>query len=1308
MFCNNKKKKFNIFCLSIVTGLVTSLVFLTTFSSAKNNEVLSLSNQVTTSSSKNSGQTVEKNNYDLSLDTQLPQPRFFRAIDVLHDDRFNKYNIPDFLSLPNYKQLLMEKVFEEKEYIFHDASSIVDVNQLNIYHVTQVSTSKIETVFECYINENHIMSGMTISFYGFTPIGTYVCTDKVVSDFSMKNQAIPQCSVLKNNKPLDKSYLFSDPKTDSNVDTIYTLNSSEIDKGFLQEIFNKLIMGNKTGITYESIDSVKLQFDNTTGKIYVYAIALKQYYDSNNNFVDNKIEWFNTYKIFNAPIKMTYCSIDVYDSQNFSQDFKIEDNFPVDQKYSSKHVSDFDDSSLIDVISDAWLFNSPASINDVIKPYVDLQDSNLAKIDSLSIVNRDLMNGTITIVPTFKNIYIQNIFYDKYTFEKVILSGFYAEKDNTVITDDSQEWKMKASDVISNPTLRDEFLEKFFAKNIKYPASSATYKNISILNYPKPVANNRTGELGITLQFDNLVLKNGQIVSSVKKELIISGFDLQYPTEFNNNITIDAPIDDVTGKPININDQDLEIKIKKSILDIFNNESTRIADNVPKNITENDFAININSKDIKNKRVLLTINLYDYYDKLGILVQDQVDNPLTSSIVIMQNFTRFEPTKNDSYIYDVKKNNEIIPLQYFQNPNTNSNLKQIVFDSLLERRRDNKISLPESFAISDFSIYLDSSKYTTDLDIAYGTGKIYLVIDLYKYYNNVGIEVSDVNNPLKINIELYGWKKFISTFTSTNIQITLNKDENFNTDIDLNSLKKVIWTHKNEVFNNEIPYYDDEQKFKDNINVESLGLEYNQQSKKVDLICKITLLKYFNDGSIGNNLVNENIRILGFNGIAPTKFFDGTEIAANITDLLPSDLMNQQNDIQNLNEEFKNFIIDKIVLPNKIGITKKDIVSVKFSSPNNLKGTIVLEELVINAYVNYGSTKQETHFRPNNGLIISGLKIVQQTIAKVTTVDITEKNLNISSTTDKTLLRILREDKYMNLVFGTTLPNIDSIGSVKIIEKVYFNDQSGNVAPYIKTDIYLNSYFDENGIYQTVPDAQPKIIRNIIFTGFKKLEPTQLGVVYAETSVFDKVFSDIGPVSIKMFLPSVIDDNWLIIQEKLMKLINICYELYPNAFKNVNIVNDEGKIAFANKRILDENNGIIYADPQANWDFISDNLSLQQQAKDNISSAAKKAIENPDLNNDFSWGKMQFKLRMINGLTINKVSGEIINDKLDNSQSLLTINCSGFSVNYNSGNATSSNTWVTIVIISSVVSVLVFIALIIYKIVKRKQDKALN
>ncbi len=1233
------------------------------------------------------------------------------VLSILPNTNINPYSAIEFSSLAERDKLLIDEIFNNRKTIFNSLPNSFSTNNINIIkfitNSDDVTTAKVIFTINNYYQDWQSVSNppleCTLTLEGFAK-GITSANENTNLNLNVDNfnfsEKIAQFAILQNNDYLESNY-----SLDYTGQTI-PISASELDINFLQQFFNLVVAGNKESITYNNITNIALRYDNINGKIHVEWFELNAYYDNTSNQLQQRVKKFDTPNLTLSGFKK------LTDDNLFS--FKN----TIDIKNNSESVNDINQDILLDRLNNdpnySIFLTNPT--NPTI-PYPSFDVNLFGKVIAIESFKRNELEGTISFKPKISNVYISPfqgsndlVYVNEYPFnEEVIITGFYAVGKNTIISDAEYTWGMKASDVQDDPVKQLEFLGKFYQNNIKYPYPGSTSDDLSINVIS---ADNSKGELVATFTFA------GYQVNGVKEtpphttgQLTIRGFDTQAATDFNYNVTID-PILDSNNDPMNIYDvseSDIKTKLIENNYAIFNQLVLN-----PATITPSDFEIISLERDFATKNIYFKIKLNKYWDSLGKLNDDP---PLISprSFTIGKFTVNDETLDNYTYTYYVPNiSDQKLPSTYFTNPNYVENIlamKTYVVQSINEQVRLGYLSIP-SITEDNFTISLNTNNYSNEtIAQAYGSGKISLVINLHKYYNNKGELIENQAEPKVLYATLTGW--YIYNTSILTKEITLSASESYDTSIDEDTLKQVILDHNDEIFK-DAPFIDESNYdgYKDNLEVTIDS--FRNDNNSVSLICTIGLKYYFSNGSyVSSPDLFGLLTIKGFSQLTATTFTDELEISAGIN-VLPTDLFKNQNNLQSLDSNFKSFLLSKVVLPNKIGLTVNDFKSITLSDPNNVNGTIKLTGLTINGYDYRGNRTDKSL---GHEILITDLSKVRQTEIVEDHLDLTTSSssafaADITSITEEDLKTIIMNNA--EYIFDGTLPSINSIENVEIIKiddnySNYFPDINAQFptpkTPYLKVSVTLNSRY--NNIGQLEENVLTTLSTPIWIYGFANPKQTQLLSFTVPSSLIKKVFDNNG---IGIFLSDVIDDNWGAIQSMLINLINECYknmELRDN-FVSVIEKDAEGNIAWATKTET-VNGKSFYFDGSSNWDFLTNDISLQNKAKKRLADAAEKAINNPDNNNNISWGKMEIDLRMLRGIVGSGYSAKLGN--LSINQGRLLLRAEGFLVSKQSSLQQAfdlTNIWIIIGSVIAGFTLIAIICLAFYKIKQAKQNKEID
>ncbi len=1220
-----------------------------------------------------------------------------KTLSVKSDQNISRYSVSEFLKLANWKELIRNFIFEKKEEIFSILPSDFTKDDINLDSISlvdgnDVTKGTLSFKIKNYYKENvpvlNELLTVELSLIDFSK-GSTILKSKNIS-LDNFNDYYAQASILLSAQAQDIPKVFDQQYVIGN-DQPDTLSSDQLRENFLNQILEKCLGGNTDGLTSEDIGTIKVKyFDNKKGEIAISGIYLKRLYDTSiqAGIITNPNKWlFDDAK--NNPIIVS--GFKPMDQNAFT--LKNEVEIP---DVTSGKTSSYDKKRLLDLLNDQknliYEGTLPNSYNfDYDKNY------QIGQLTDLNIQSTDPIEGTITINKIkVKNLLVnstissdQVVFVNEHTFDDVSikLSGFYAENQNTIFKIDGDWTEYLPSDIYYNEETRKKFLKEYFEKNVEYPGS-ASANDLSIEDYVD--VDNAKGKIKVKLKLENGLIAGKPGV--VEKEVTINNFKTQGPTEWiNHNIPLEV---EEKYDIYNFNNRNIKELILKN--------STKYIENPPPDLTISDIELQRvyydeeehkekHSKiDYVNKKIIFKPQIKRWFNSKG--MPNWYDDATKKNVKkskyeyeITNFFVNQSTEENYHYEYNVNLPNETINKDFFIDPNVDA-LKTIVTTSL-NAEATKGLSLP-TIENSDFDLSLENVVNDESKDYLFGSGQINLKITLKKYYTKEGKISTDNDPPIALFVKVKGWKVYNTAFLNTSFDWGNGiKSSDMNDDF----IKDLIWKNRTNILFDYL-FDDNETKFKDNLVVTIY--EPQQVENKVFFKVNVQVKEYFANGEYKNDAnLQKEITVNGFTPSSlKTEFADNISIPANLK-ILPSYL--EKNWKSQL--EFRLLILNKVLLPYKVGIVSNDIKSITFESINDKEGTIKVKQIVISAYDGNSNNKVEiTHDFTNLTITELDKSIPTELIANELENNSVYRNLfYINAQNLKTIVK----DNYSKLF--NQLPNgKDSIEKVELKNPELTSDNFLNGEVYIK--ITLNSWIGDDGQIKTMEENGPKVYgesENIKLFNFDTPKPTQVPNVIN----FNISTLDVGQVkpNITIFDKSVIDNNWRWIQLRFADILNQSYKSDITKWTSVIPIYNKNTKEYE----LVPNN--VSKDENATWNFISTEQE-QNSLKNALSLAASQAINKPNQYNNGSLGKIQVKVKLLKGFKKDQ-NNNIVYGDLSDSQGTILINISGFKSTDNANlDNSNSNVILWASIGSTIAALTLIIALIIILVVVKKNKHKEN
>lgn len=1225
---------------------------------------------------------------------------------VKDDRNIARYSIDEFLKLSNWQELIKNFIWNKRNDIFNVLPSSFTSDDIILDSIsltkkddnnTQGNLSfKIKNYYKNNLPVIDPYLGVNLTLTDFSK-GSTILKNKIV-DLVNFDSYYAQGSVLRSSAQAqqDKPKVFDQQYVINNKESPLQLKSSELNQDFLQQVFDQCFGGNIDGITDTDITAIKIKyFDNKEGKIAISGIYLNKLYDTSirDGIITKPNNWI--FDDENEPIIVS--GFKTMDQAAFT--LKNETDI---LNVSNEKPSSYDKNKLLTLLNQ----NKDLIYDNTLPESFNFQYDtkySIGQITDLQFTS-DPINGTITASNIrVKNLLIRSdinhdqiVFVNEYTFinQSITLKGFYAENQNTVFTIDGNWTNYLPSDIYygwkypdqypnENQVLKN-FLSDFYTNNIKYPGT-ATASDLSIIDFND--VDNAKGKIKVKLKLENGLIAGKPSV--VEKEVIINNFKTQGPTEWiNHNIPLEV---EEKYDIYNFNNRNIKELILKN--------STKYIENPPPDLTIDDIELQRvyydeeehKEKHFKidyvNKKIIFKPQIKRWFNSKG--MPNWYDDATKKNVKkseyeyeITNFFVNQSTEENYHYEYNVNLPNETINKDFFIDPNGGA-LKTIVTRSL-NAEATKGLSLP-TIENSDFDLSLenvvnDESKY-----YLFGSGQINLKITLKKYYTKEG-KISTVNDPpIALFVKVKGWKIYNTAFLVDTSFDWGNGIESSKMSDDF--IKDLIWKNRTNILSDYL-FDDDETKFKDNLVVTIYTPQ--QVENKVFFKVNVQVKEYFANGEYKNdaNLQKE----ITVNGFTPsplkTEFADNISIEANL-DILPSYL--EKNWKSQL--EFRLLILNKVLLPYKVGIVSNDIKSITFESINDEKGTIKVKQIVISAYDGNSNNKVEiTHVFTD--LTITNLGKSIKTELKAYELENNSVYRNLFYINAQNLKTIVK-DNYSKLF--TSLPNgKDSIEKVELKNPQLTSDNFLNGEVYIK--ITLNSWIDDDFQIKNGTKVYGEN-ENIKLFNFDTPKPTQVPNVIN----FNISTLDVGQVkpNITIFDKSVIDNNWRWIQLRFADILNQSYKSDITKWTSVIPIYNQNTKEYE----LVPNN--VSKDDNATWNFISTEQE-QNSLKNALSLAASQAINKPNQYNNGSLGKIQVKVKLLKGFKKDQ-NNKIVYGDLSDSQGTILINISGFKSTDNANlDNSNSNVILWASIGSTIAALTLIIALIIILVVVKKNKHKEN
>lgn len=339
-----------------------------------------------------------------------------------------------------------------------------------------------------------------------------------------------------------------------------------------------------------------------------------------------------------------------------------------------------------------------------------------------------------------------------------------------------------------------------------------------------------------------------------------------------------------------------------------------------------------------------------------------------------------------------------------------------------------------------------------------------------------------------------------TTINTSNINIsndpTLSKktvDSVTTTDI-----KNYLWSNKETYFNN-IP----ETASSDSIQVTI----DNKQSNSGTLTISVKLTDIYNNSGehiTGEPGIKAQIQMQGFLSENKSTTFSGTETnVSSITEL--SSMV--PTDITSSNSHLKEFIFNNLIQNKAPSTTVSNIVSVSLGDASNTNGTLVINSIVVNKYQDANGVVHNEETTLTGNITLHGFQTRNKTSLISSTVNVISNSELNKKTTDN-----VTEIEIRNFIFenkNNYLSNIPSNFSSTDID-VVFGAKKSSVGE-IEITIYLNKYYDSNGIEQTSNHGLEFSAKVVGLTALNKstsFSPTKTSV--SGTSLASKFPSDVS------------------------------------------------------------------------------------------------------------------------------------------------------------------------------------------------------
>lgn len=670
---------------------------------------------------------------------------------------------------------------------------------------------------------------------------------------------------------------------------------------------------------------------------------------------------------------------------------------------------------------------------------------------------------------------------------------------------------------------------------------------------------------------------DGNITTHTFPPITINGFPQRSST------TISTSNIDISRYPILSNetvDSVTEDDIKNYL---WNNKETYFL-NLPSDARENSLYVTIINRESSTGTVQVLVKLIDIYDGSGNHV---IGEPGISKEITITGFTSENKSTTFSGVNtNVSSNSELARTVPTDITNTNDELKQFIFDNLIQNKAP-------------------STTVSNIINISFGTASniegtlVVNSITLDRYQDSNG-KVHTGAQVFTGDIKLTGFQvRTQTTFDNSNINV--NSDHQLNTkttdNITESEIENFIWTNKNEYFSNLPPSFA----------LSDIDVVFGTKKPSIgEIEITIFLNKYYDSNGIEQSInhgMQFSSKVVGL--VAEDK---ATSFSALKTSVVGTNLTNTSpTNIDSSNSDLKTFVVNNLLINKPSNFTASNITSISISEKNNLDGTLRINDITINKYLNSdGVLVNDTKIIPAN-IKISGFKVTGETSLD-SSIDISRisslNSLNTTEVSDNDIKDALFENK--NSFFSNLPPSFASNDiSVSVIDK--FSSEGK-----IIVDVSITKYYDSNGVEKTSP---AKEFTSISIFGFQKLNQKTQVITNGENNISNTSLSQIIPQNIEptnVELKKYIADNLVINKPADFSYENIV------SLRILNFNNIEGTITIDNlvlNNTFNENGGLVQSQTDFNTSFTISGFKTVEPTKQITSKFNDSSFSDVNINN---------------------------------------------------------------------------------------------
>lgn len=668
----------------------------------------------------------------------------------------------------------------------------------------------------------------------------------------------------------------------------------------------------------------------------------------------------------------------------------------------------------------------------------DVDNDMLIEFNS-TLPNPNNLNGTINIDYSINNYYnfdgILETNPNRPLKGSILFRGF-KNISETVVNKDVKI--PNVSDVVASTLSKQQVIE-LVERNVSLffnstPDDGVIINNINITNNEL----NLEGKLEIEITYSNYYDQNGNLVTSptTVQDILLSGFKKVKKTTYNTNIILPIKNELYPSdlSPSNITN----ILSDSSVLPLF-------LVNYPPDFSARDILeVKITERNNLQGSVTVDLKIVNYYDDKGNI---QSTNALVINNVIINNFSSNKPTEFFNQLIaspSDKISNEIA------SEIANKDLQKFIFENISKIA----VGLPSNFSMSNLRNVL-----VLDTNNLEGTMKVEIGIN--NYIDQEGVLQTTSIHKWTVNIK--GFRTVVGT--EINPTIHLNDVSTIKpSDVDNVELINIIMRNKNIIFNS-LPDKFNEQ----NIIIKSL----EPNDSEGFLVANISITSYYSSsGKLenANNPLDATITFFNFGTVEVTKINGSFELK-HVNNYIASEYP------VNRLKELIFFNLNGIIPSLPENFSYNDIKNVEIKSTDNTNGTLLANITITN------------FFDPSNGLVdtintlsgdvlFTGFKNISQTVAVQRFEIKVSSNVTADHFNDNDIKNYI--SIYYHDIFSP-LPNNFTIDNIKNVEIV----KSNNLLGEINVNVTLDSYFDENSRYSTVPK-----VFNFVLFGFTPVKET--------------------------------------------------------------------------------------------------------------------------------------------------------------------------------------------------------------------------